>query len=69
MTITPKITKVAVIRAEGYPIGVTAPVYLNCPCGARPQPSEYAEVVCKCGRRYTASGWLRSGPDIPASAL
>ena len=36
--------KAAWIRLPGYPIGRPAPLYLNCPCGARP----VTHVRCAC---------------------
>jgi hypothetical protein len=53
-----ELTKVAMIRAAGYPVGIGAPVYLNCPCGARPATTGTGpDVVCSCGAVYTANGW------------
>ena len=54
-------TKVAMIREPGHPIGQPAPVYLNCPCGAKPSvPAMSADVHvhCQCGKVYTFDGWL-----------
>lgn len=55
------LTKVAMIRKEGYPIGIKAPVYLNCPCGFRPNTDidTKEDVTCKCGQVYQYNGWLK----------
>jgi hypothetical protein len=65
MTTTAKLTKVAWIRAEGYPQGRPAPGRLNCPCGKAPLSefdSEEGNVTCACGSVYTWDGWVVSGP-------
>lgn len=51
--------KLAVIREAGYPVGQTAPCWLNCPCGNR-VPAYEGEQECECGVRYNASGWVIS---------
>ena len=53
------LTKVARLRAPGYPVGMPAPCTLNCPCGARPPAPEGEEfVTCGCGKTYNALGYL-----------
>lgn len=53
--------KVAMIRKEGYPVGVSAPVYLKCPCGAKPDTNldTEADVTCVCGRLFTYNGYIQ----------
>jgi hypothetical protein len=53
-------TKRALIREHGYPVGVPAPVYLNCECGhklsipvVKGLPMTYQ---CVCLREYDAQG-------------
>ena len=55
-----RLVKVAMIRRPGYPVGVSAPLYLNCPCGAQPAVPENMEgiVTCACGKRYTPDGFV-----------
>ena len=55
--------KVAIIRQPGYEVGQRAPLYLNCPCGAKPETSidTKADVKCKCGTHYTYDGWIIEG--------
>src|SRR5439155_18000827 len=46
------VSKVAVIRAGDSPIGEFGPLYLNCPCGAKPATRldlDAPDVVCACG--------------------
>jgi len=54
--------KLAMIRDEGYPLGVTAPCHLNCPCGER-LPVNFdtkADIECpSCDKRYSYNGWIR----------
>ena len=51
--------KVARLRAPGYPLGVPAPLLLNCPCGARPSAPEGEDLtLCSCGKTYNALGYL-----------
>ena len=71
MTTDAKLVKVAVIREPGAPMGVSAPLYLNCPCGARPRVpfTVYRNTIVTCGdaaapgcgRRYTLDGWMIEG--------
>lgn len=58
------VTKVAMVREPGYPVGVTAPMYLNCPCGAKPATDGSADVACACGQRYSGTGWVMSNPAV-----
>ena len=55
--------KVAMIREPGYPVGVPAPCYLRCPCGAKPSTVPGgATVTChQCGTTYTSTGWVTGG--------
>jgi hypothetical protein len=55
---TLELVKVARIRQPGYPVGVPAPMYLNCPCGAKPEAPDLV-VECACGRVYDANGYLQ----------
>jgi len=49
--------KVALIRDDA-PIGQTAPMHLECLCGAE-VPVHGSENTCeKCGRVYSGSGWI-----------
>ena len=54
-------TKVAMIHEQGYPMGVKAPVYLNCKCGAKPSTdiNTQADVNCSCGKVYQYNGWIK----------
>lgn len=62
--------KRALKREPGYPVGVTAPLYLDCVCGKKLTlptikglPMTYQ---CECGREYDAQGWIIK--DIPQPA-
>jgi hypothetical protein len=59
---TLKQTKVAMIRVDGYPQGVSAPCYLNCKCGAKPLTNldTEADVKCACGVTYSYNGWIKN---------
>lgn len=55
------ITKIAVKRDDGYPVGVSAPCHLDCPCGNRlplEEPFSGRAVPCVCGAVYDSSGWI-----------
>jgi hypothetical protein len=55
-----ELIKVAIIRQQGDEVGKPAPVYLNCPCGAKP-PTDIntkLDVKCICGKTYTYNGWI-----------
>lgn len=66
------IVKKALIRAEGYPLGQPAPLYLNCDCGrevAIDKPEwqhtlkeiatrKLSRYTCLCGNTYDCRGWL-----------
>jgi hypothetical protein len=56
-----RLLKLARIRADGYPVGVSAPMHLNCPCGAKPAVSNDG-AACSCGRQYDGAGWLVAQP-------
>jgi hypothetical protein len=59
------LAKVAVIRHQGYPPGVVAPLFLRCHCGARPSVKEATVVTCYgCGAKYDRTGWLLDG-EVP----
>ena len=52
------------IRLPGYPVGLPAPGYLNCPCGAQPATLiDGPDVPCTCGVTYTANGWIVDATD------
>lgn len=55
-----ELIKVAMIRQPGYPSGQPAPLFLKCPCGAKPATDvdKHEDVVCSCGQHYTYNGWL-----------
>lgn len=67
------LVKVAVIRDATVPMGRPAPLRLRCPCGACPEVSREeflgevdVQIACLCGRTYSATGWLLSGPEVSA---
>lgn len=64
-----RLTKVAQIQHDGYPVGTPAPMYLDCPCNAKPDVPEDGETVtCDCGVEYDARGWIvASAPSTVAS--
>jgi hypothetical protein len=53
-----QLVKVAMIRMPGYEVGKPAPMYLNCPCGAKPSINMATKenVKCICGKSYTYNG-------------
>lgn len=60
--------KRALKRQEGYPQGVTAPLYLDCECGHKLSipiikglPMTYQ---CLCGREYDAQGWILKPREV-----
>ena len=53
--------KLAAVREPGYPVGMTAPCWFTCPCGATHRA--FAENIdCPCGQRWTADGYRRPSP-------
>lgn len=60
-------TKRAVKREAGHPIGVSAPMYLDCECGERVSLPVIAHMPmtyqCACGIVYDAQGYVVSRPD------
>ena len=57
------IVKRALKREPGYPVGVPAPLYLDCECGhhlSMPHVNglPIQAYVCLCGREYDPRGWL-----------
>lgn len=58
MTATCKLTKVALRREDGYPIGQTAPLHVVCPCGSKVQHGEAGMECPKCGQQFDRAGWL-----------
>ena len=62
--------KKALIRNEGYPVGVPAPMHLICVCGNRVEIPEHPEpdvpIACGCGYEYDARGWItKRSPEQP----
>lgn len=52
--------KVAMIRKPGPPIGQLGEVYLNCPCGAKPDTQlNVPDVWCQCGAKYSWDGHIK----------
>ena len=60
MSTQSKLTKVAMIRDNSFPVGTMAPLYLKCPCGEKNQTNiDLKEnITCKCGQEFTYNGWL-----------
>ena len=58
MEATITLIKVAMIREQGYLVGKPAPMYLNCPCKAKPKTdmNTKADVYCSCGKHYSYNG-------------
>lgn len=53
-------TKIAMVRSPGFPIGMPAPLCLNCECGSNPltDVETKSNVKCSCGKFYTYNGWI-----------
>ena len=51
------ITKKAIIRDEGYPVGIPAPCHIECLCG-QSIPANDDRNVCPCGVVYDSRGWI-----------
>jgi hypothetical protein len=57
--VTVRRTKAALIREPGYPVGVPAPMYLNCSCGHKVNVFQTSNTTCpKCGTTYDSRGWI-----------
>jgi len=53
--------KRAVRRAEGYPVGQAAPMYLDCVCGRRVDLPDVPNAVISCADCslvYDSRGWI-----------
>jgi hypothetical protein len=68
VTATFSCVKRALKREAGYPVGVSAPLYLDCTCGhhlsilqVKGLPMTYQ---CACGIEYDAQGWIVGRPAI-----
>ena len=57
MQVTSGFVKRALIREEGYSVGVTAPVFIRCGCGAKLTVKD-GEIPCTCGLVYDSRGWI-----------
>jgi hypothetical protein len=70
-----RLVKVAVIRDPSVPPGQPAPMWLNCPCGAKPATKSVRDtnregvVVCVCGREYSYDGVGPTSPSPISSAV
>jgi hypothetical protein len=64
-----KLMKVAIRREDGYPMGVTAPCYLQCPCGEK-LPINFetkADLECVgCDLEFAYNGWIIDRPATRA---
>ena len=60
-----KLVKVAACRDESSSVSPftamgSVPLYLNCPCGAKPATEmDGPDVLCQCGRTYDCRGWVK----------
>lgn len=66
MKVDVRITKRALIREnDSTPIGQPGKLYINCGCGNHlSMPDGVPIVMCVCGQRYDADGWLRMPEKI-----
>ena len=61
--------KRAVKREPGYPVGVSAPLYLDCSCGEKISlpviPGLPMTYICgKCGTEYDSKGWILNKQEV-----
>ena len=56
-------TKLALKRAEGWPVGQPAPMYVDCLCGRRELwiIPEIGATCDGCGRQFDSRGWIVGG--------
>lgn len=58
-----RLVKRALIRAEGYPEGAPAPMYIQCGCGVKRdiiRPFDRNSFTyCECGLIYDGAGYIR----------
>jgi hypothetical protein len=58
-----RLLKVAVIRDPTVPPGAPAPLWLNCPCGAKPATTWSGPPIrCACGVVYSRTGRVLTRP-------
>lgn len=82
MNATGQYTKRALIRDDSYPVGVPAPLHLNCECGARVEMTETIvndegwkpglilnPATCVCGIKYNGAGYILSRPTTEVPCL
>jgi len=58
MTTAGRITKIAIVREDGYPVGMTAPCWMYCTCGDRLPALNGNQECPTCHVRYDGSGWV-----------
>lgn len=58
-------------RDPSVPVGVSAPLYLDCECGYRlsipniaESPTSRLVKACVCGIWYDHSGWIVKRPEV-----
>lgn len=56
------ITKKALIRKVGYPVGEPAPLYIVCLCSNILDMPGTGASCGFCGRTWDNAGWLLNGP-------
>jgi hypothetical protein len=65
MTAILKCVKKALKREPGYPVGVPAPLYVDCLCGSHVPITGNANS-CACGTVFDEAGWITSNPSSQA---
>ena len=58
------LVKRALRREEGYPVGVSAPVFVEC-CGTRVRIFLDGGQCAVCSTRYNAGGWVVATCEEP----
>ena len=56
---TTELIKRSLIRENGYPVGVRAPVYVNCGCGTKLAIVTERNQCSVCHTIYNAGGWIQ----------
>ena len=68
-TATVELVKIAAIREDGFPQGVTAPCWMTCPACNTRMPAFTTEQTCDCGTRWTPTGYNASRREGSTSSV
>jgi len=59
------LVKLALRRDPSYPVGIRAPLHVECPCGRTVRESKAGFLCPNCGAVYDHGGWVVSAGKAP----